>query len=92
MLISNLRGENNDLVMTLNQRDQEILQLRDTVEKSKKMTSKDAQKLKRSLKDKEKDVSKMREELKAQRQQNEEFRNKIEELVRQRQNLNNSNS
>lgn len=90
MLIANLRGENNDLAITLNQRDVEILQLRDTVDKQKKGPSKDAQKLKRILKDKEKDVSKMRDELKNQRQQNEEFRNKIEEMVRQRQNLNNS--
>lgn len=84
MLIANLRGENNDLAKTLNQRDMEILQLRDIFEKSKKGPSKDAQKLKRILKDKEKDVSKMRDELKNQRSQNDEFRNKIEELVRQR--------
>ena len=68
------------MLIALNQRDQEILQLRDITEKSKKGISKESAKLKRSLKDKEKDISKMREELKNQRALNEDLRARIDEL------------
>ena len=77
--------------MALGQRDEEIRIIKDQGDKQKKGTSKENQTLKKKLKDKERELVKLRTEVQNQKNQNEEFRSKIEELVKQRQNLNNSN-
>ena len=79
LLIGQLRGENNELVNALNQRDQELMQ------QPKKAPKSDTGKLKRSLKERERELNKVRNDLQSQKTQNEEFRLKIEEMVKQRQ-------
>jgi hypothetical protein len=71
-------------------KDQEIMQLKDIIERSKKNGSKDASKLKLAVKNKNRELVRLRGELNVQRVQNDEYRSKIEEMVKGRNNLNTS--
>jgi predicted RNase H-like nuclease (RuvC/YqgF family) len=90
MLIGTLRNENQELALALNQRDEEIRQLRELQEKQKKGVSKEVSRLKRTVKEREGTMMKLKGELTVQKTQNEEYRAKIEDLLRQRNNLNQS--
>ena len=70
--------------MALNQRDQEIAQLRDYIEKNKKGISKESSKLKKSAKDRDRELAKAKAELGLQKSQNDDYRARIDELLRQR--------
>lgn len=81
LLIQQLRGEGQQLALTLNQREEELRQARDQQERQKK-GGKDAAKVRKALKERERETGRLRQELAAQKAQNEEFRAKIEELIR----------
>ncbi len=63
MVIAGLRNENNDILLAFNQKDQEIMQLKDLIERSKKNITKDSSKLKKAVKDKNRELVKLRGEL-----------------------------
>ena len=90
-MIAGLRNENNEILLAFNGKDQEIMQLKDLIERSKKHGSKDSSKLKLAVKNKNRELVRLRGELNVQKVQNEEYRNKIEEMVKARNNLNTSN-
>ena len=91
MVIAGLRNENNEILLAFSQKDQEIMQLKEIIERSKKNGSKDAGKLKQAVKNKNREMVRLRGELNIQKMQNEEYRAKIEDMVKQRNNLNTSN-
>lgn len=90
MVIQGLRNENNEILIAFATKDQEIMQLKDIIERSKKNGSKDTSKLKLAVKNKNRELVRLRGELNLQRVQNDEYRSKIEEMVKGRNNLNTS--
>ena len=90
MVIQGLRNENNEILIAFAAKDQEIMQLKDIIERSKKNGSKDTSKLKLAVKNKNRELVRLRGELNVQRVQNDEYRSKIEEMVKGRNNLNTS--
>lgn len=63
MVIAGLRNENNEILLAFSGKDQEIMQLKDLIERSKKHGTKDSLKLKLAVKNKNRELVRLRGEL-----------------------------